>query len=247
MLPVIAEIWQWQVKLSSSSAPTFTQRFFYLKELWQKNPPATPFFNISLLRKTPIGRTVPHLIVKCGKNHVDTLTEKVSTYLDGTETSVFLGRLLVSKIVTNKVDAVFQAHSDFITSAWCLSLSPAIQTFWQSATWVYKEGNMMRTARMWAKTLIDNDGKQSEMWRERGQHNEDCKDVGRNIDRQRWQQSEMWLLVPANNLNIARRAIIDYKESTRSLCKRITLLKESLKLTLLRSMSRQQQQTTILT
>jgi hypothetical protein len=55
--------------------PTFTQRFFYLKELRRKLPPATPYFDISLFRKTPTGRTVPHLIVKCGENHVGALTE----------------------------------------------------------------------------------------------------------------------------------------------------------------------------
>ena len=52
--------------------PTITHHFFYLKELRRKLPPATPFFDIFLIRKTPTGKTVPHLIVKCGENHVGT-------------------------------------------------------------------------------------------------------------------------------------------------------------------------------
>jgi hypothetical protein len=90
--------------------PTYTQRFFYLKELRRKLPPATPFFDISLLRKTPTGRTVPHLIVKCGENHVGAITEILSTYLNGIETTVFLGRLMLSKMATDAVDAIFQTH-----------------------------------------------------------------------------------------------------------------------------------------
>jgi hypothetical protein len=107
--------------------PTFTQRFFYLKELKRKLPPATPYFDISLLQKTPTGKTVPHLIVKCGENHVGALTGILSTHLNGTDTSVFLGRLLISKMATEEVDEIFQTHADFVTSIRCLSLSPVIQ------------------------------------------------------------------------------------------------------------------------
>jgi len=176
--------------------PTFTQRFFYLKELRRKLPPATPFFDISLLRKTPTGRTVPHLIVKCGENHVGALTEILSTYLDGTETSVFLGRLLISKMETDEVDAVFQTHADFITSIRCLSLSPVIQNLDRVRTEYRNDGNILRTARMWAKTLTDEDGNSLKCDAENGGDNQRAQ-----------------LLVPANKLNIARQAIIAYKES----------------------------------
>ena len=58
---------------------TITPQFFYLKELQRKLSPTEPFFDISLNRKTPTGKTVPHLIDKCGENDVGALTEILST------------------------------------------------------------------------------------------------------------------------------------------------------------------------
>ncbi|KAI2499330.1 hypothetical protein MHU86_15174 [Fragilaria crotonensis] len=176
--------------------PTFTQRFFYLKELRRKLPPATPFFDIFLFRKTPTGRTVPHLIVKCGENHVGALTEILSTYLNGTETSVFLGRLLISKMSTDEVDAIFQTHSDFVTSLRCLSLSPVVQNIDRVRTEYRTEGNILRTARLWAKTLLDEEGNSLRCDAENGGDNQRAH-----------------LLVPVENLNRARQALAIYKES----------------------------------
>jgi hypothetical protein len=42
--------------------PTITHQFSYHKELHRKLSPAAPFFDISLNRITPTGKTVPHLI-----------------------------------------------------------------------------------------------------------------------------------------------------------------------------------------
>jgi hypothetical protein len=176
--------------------PTLTHRLFFLKELRQKLPPATPYFDISLLRKTPTGKTVPHLIVKCGENHVGALTEILSSHLNGQETSVFLGRLLISNMETTEVDAVFQTHANFVTSLRCLPLSPVVQNLDRVRTEHRKAGNIMRTARMWAKTLIDTDGQSLQ-----------C-DVENGGENQRAQ-----LLVPAKNLTSARQALLDYKES----------------------------------
>lgn len=54
----------------------------------------------------------------------------------------------------------------------------------------------MRTARMWAKTLTDEEGNSLKCDAENG------------ADNQRAQ-----LLVPADKLNLARRALLEYKES----------------------------------
>jgi hypothetical protein len=176
--------------------PTLTHRFFYLKELRRKLPPATPFFDISLMRKTPTGKTVPHLTVKCGENHVGALTEILSTYLNGKDTSVFLGRLLISKMDTTEVDAVFQTHADFVTTLRCLSLSPVVQNIDRVRTEYRKEGNILRTARLWAKTLIDENGNSLKCDAENGGDNQRAQ-----------------LLVPVSNLNMARQALLEYKES----------------------------------
>ena len=174
--------------------PIFTHRFYYLKELRRKLPPTTPFFDLALLRKTPTGRTVPHLIVKCGANHVGALTEILSAYLNGTETSVFLGRLMLSKMDTDEVDAIFQTHADFVESVRCLSLAPMVQNIDRVRTEYRKEGNILRTARIWAKTLVDADGNSLK-----------C-DVENGGDNQRAQ-----LLVPVHNLNKAQQALKEYK------------------------------------
>ncbi len=138
--------------------PTLTNRLFYLKELRRKLSQATPFFDISLIRKTPTGKAIPHLIVKCGENHVGALTEILSTYLNGKDTSVFLGRLPLSKMETDEVDAGFKTHADFVANLRSLSQSPVVQNLDKVRTEHRKEGNIMRTARMWAKTLTDADG-----------------------------------------------------------------------------------------
>ena len=78
--------------------PTFTHQFFFLKELCRKLTPAATFFDISLNRKTPTGKTVPHLIVKCGENSIRALTEILSSFLNGNDTTVFRGQLLLSKM-----------------------------------------------------------------------------------------------------------------------------------------------------
>ena len=129
-------------------------------------------------------------------SHVGAVTEILSTFLDGTETSVFLGRLLISKMATDEVDAVFQTHVDFITSIRCLSLSPVIHNLDRVRAEYRKEGNILRTAWMWAKTLIEKDGNNLKCDAENGGDNQRAR-----------------LLVPANKLYVARQAIIAYKES----------------------------------
>ncbi|KAI2511594.1 hypothetical protein MHU86_2848 [Fragilaria crotonensis] len=176
--------------------PTLTHRLFYLKELRRKLPPATPFFDLSLIRKTPTGKAVPHLVVKCGENHVGALTEILSAHLNGKDTSVFLGRLLLSKMETEEVDAVFQTHADFVANLRSLSLSPVVQNLDRVRTEHRKEGNILRTARMWAKTLTDADGNSLQCDAENGGDNQRAQ-----------------LLVPVDKVNMARAALIAYKES----------------------------------
>ena len=59
---------------------------------------------------------------------------------------------------TEEVDAVFQTHADFVTNIRSLLLSPAIQNLDRMRTEYKKEGNTMRTAQAWAKTLTDAEG-----------------------------------------------------------------------------------------
>ena len=138
--------------------PTFTHRFYFLKQLRQKLQASTPFFDIGLHRRTPTGQDIPHLVVKCGENHVGTLTEILSNKLDGSETSVFLGRLLLSKMSNSEVDSIFQTHADFVKNTRFLPLSPVVQNVDRIRTEHKTTGTVERSTRSWAVTLKDAKG-----------------------------------------------------------------------------------------
>jgi hypothetical protein len=136
------------------------------------------------------------LVVKCGENYAGALTEILSAHLNGTETSVFLGQLMKSKMATDDVDALFQTHVDFVASIRCLSLSPLVQNNDRVRTEYRKEGNHLSTARIWAKMLVDEGGNSLQC---------DVENGGTN---QRAQ-----LLVPFKNLNKSQTALKEYKEA----------------------------------
>jgi hypothetical protein len=97
---------------------------------------------------------------------------------------------------TDEVDAIFQTHADFVNSLRCLSLSPVVQNIDRVGTEYCTEGNILRTARLWAKTLLNNEGNSLRCDAENGGDNQ-----------------RTHLLVPAENLNRARQALAIYKES----------------------------------
>ena len=107
--------------------PKYTQRKYYLANLRRHLQATTPFFDIGYHRKTPTGQDIPHLSIKCGQKHVGSLTEILSAYLDGTNTATFLGRLLLSKMSTAEVDALFQTHADYMTNTRIITMAPIIQ------------------------------------------------------------------------------------------------------------------------
>lgn len=94
--------------------PKWTHRHYYLMHLCRKLQTFTPFFDLGYDRKTPTGQPIPHIVVRCGENHVSTLTDILSAHLNGSNTAVFLGRLLISSMSTEEVDSLFATHADFI-------------------------------------------------------------------------------------------------------------------------------------
>ena len=138
--------------------PKYTQRKYYLSHLRRHLPATTPYFDIGYHRMTPTGQNIPHLSIKCGENHVGPLTEILSAYLDGTNTAVFLGRLLLSKMSTAEVDALFQTHADYMTNTRTISMAPNIQ----NVDLIRKEYNdanhQERNTREWATSLTDKAG-----------------------------------------------------------------------------------------
>ena len=176
--------------------PKHTQRMYYLSHLRRQLPDTTPYFDIGYHRRTPTGQDIPHLSIKCGANHVGSLTEILSLYLDGTNTAVFLGRLLLSKMSTAEVDAIFQTHADYMANTRVISMAPTIQNL----DLIRKEHRgitvIERNTRTWATTLTDADGNSLR-----------C-DADNGGDSRRAQ-----LLVPSENLALAQQAFKEYKES----------------------------------
>ena len=71
--------------------PKWTHRHHYLTHLRHQLPSTTPFFDLGYHRKTPTDQAIPHIAVRCGENHVSSLTEILSAHLDGSKTAIFFG------------------------------------------------------------------------------------------------------------------------------------------------------------
>jgi hypothetical protein len=113
---------------TSSSSIQNTPNKNDISHLRRQLQATTPYFDKGYHRKTPTGQSIPYLSIKCGENHVGPLTEILSAYLDGTNTVVFLGRLLLSKMSTAEVDALFQTHADYMTNTRTISTAPTRNT-----------------------------------------------------------------------------------------------------------------------
>ena len=175
--------------------PKFAHRLYYLIHLRKQLPDETPFFDIGFHRKTPTGKDIPHLSIRCGENHAATLTEILSTYLDGSHHAVFLGRLLLSQMTTEEVDSIFQTHADFMQNTRSLSLSPIVQNVDRIRTEYQATGNIERSTREWAKALTDLKGNNLKC---------DVENGGSNLRAQ--------MLVPLEHYGLAKKALEEYKE-----------------------------------
>jgi hypothetical protein len=183
--------------------PKHTQRVYFLSHLRRHLPETTPFFDIGFHKKTPTGQDVPHLTIRCGENHVGPLTEILSAYLDGSSTTVFLGRLLLSKMSAAEVDAIFQTHADYLTNTRILSLAPTIQNLDIVRTESRETGNINRTTREWATSLKDDQGNNLQC---------DAENGGASRKAQ--------LLVPVEHLELAKQKFQAYRECVSTFNKR---------------------------
>ena len=175
--------------------PKFTQRNFYMSHLRRNIQENTPFFDIGYHQKTPTGQNIPHLTVRVGENHVGPLTEILSAYLDGSANTVFLGRLLLSKMSTAEVDAIFQTHADYMTKTRVHTMAPTIQNVDLIRKEYHEQGIIERSTREWAASLTDKMGNSLQCEADNGG------------DSRRAQ-----LLVPVENLVQAQHAFKEYKE-----------------------------------
>lgn len=135
--------------------PHLTQRNFYLMSLRRSLPPSTPFFDIISIRTTPQGKNIPHLIVRCGANHVDTLTEILSEYLDGSNnnTALFLANKVLKSMSQEEAHATYETHQKYVDSIQRLPLYPAVINIDRIRT-EHQAGQVIeRSTREWVSTL----------------------------------------------------------------------------------------------
>ena len=71
---------------------------------------------------------IPHLVVKCGENHLTGLSEILSSYLDGhvRNTALFVASQAVKSMTQEEIAKMFDAHTTFIDSIQRLSLYPKV-------------------------------------------------------------------------------------------------------------------------
>jgi hypothetical protein len=107
--------------------PTYTHRLYFLLALRRHLPPNTPFFDIGIHQKTHNGIDSPHLVIKCGENHQDSLTQILSDFLDGKQTTaLYIGTKYLRSITQEAAEELFDMHQKYVNSIVRLQLSPTL-------------------------------------------------------------------------------------------------------------------------
>jgi hypothetical protein len=132
--------------------PTYTQRYFYLLSLRKALPTTTPLFDLAIYRRTPHGESIPHLVVKCGENHITGLSEILSAHLDGhiRDTALFVASQAVTSMTQEEIEKMVTAHTTFIGSIQCLSLYPKVINIDRTRHELYSGKTTSRSTREWA-------------------------------------------------------------------------------------------------
>ena len=140
--------------------PIYTQRYFYLLSLRKALPANTPFFDLAIHRRTPHGETIPHIVVKCGENHITGLSEILSSYLDGQvkNTALFVASQAVKSMTQEEIGKMFHAHTTFIDSIQRLSLFPRVVNIDRERQEQHGPNILTRSTREWARWLKKENG-----------------------------------------------------------------------------------------
>jgi hypothetical protein len=141
--------------------PLYTQRYFYLLSLRKALPTNTPFFDLAVHRRTPHGATIPHLVVKCGENHLTGLSEILSAHLDGhrNNTALFVASPAVKSMTQEEITKMFTAHTQFVDSIQRLALYPRVINLDRLRHELSDGGTTrFRSTRDWARSLRTNTG-----------------------------------------------------------------------------------------
>jgi hypothetical protein len=140
--------------------PTHTQRYFYLLSLRKMLPQNTPFFDLAVHRRTPHGATTPHIVVKCGENHLTGLSEILSVHLDGqtNNTALFVANQAVKSMTHEETTKMFNAHTKFVDSIQRLALYPRVINLDRPRQELKDGIPKCRSTREWAHSLRSKTG-----------------------------------------------------------------------------------------
>ena len=135
-------------------APNLTHTVRYLQSLRNRLPENTPFFDIVLVRRTPLEQPINHLAVRCGENHVAPLSKAISALLTGTGGAIFLPRVVLGNLSKDQITKYFTAHDNYVKSLRSICLSPRITNLDTIREEFFDNGEVLkRTTREWATKI----------------------------------------------------------------------------------------------
>lgn len=139
--------------------PKMTHKTWYLEFLRQQVPKETPYFDLQLQHKTPVGQSISHIAVLCGVNQVAPVCQALLSVLNGDQTSIFLPRYAFASMTQEKIAATFEAHQQYVKSLIQLPLFPAVAHLDRIRTEHCSDGTIItRSTREWALQLKAKDG-----------------------------------------------------------------------------------------
>jgi phosphopantetheinyl transferase (holo-ACP synthase) len=182
--------------------PEYTHRMYFLLALRRKLPNNVPFFDIGVHKRTQNGIECPHLVVRCGENHQETLTEILSDYLDGKQTTaLYIGTKILASMTQEATEDLFDIHQKYVNSIQRLSLSPQIVNIdrIREEPITISGGKREQSTREWANGLQSEEGKSFQC---------DVENGGKD--------RKAYLLVPAQRLSKVQPMLQKYLTSLRN-------------------------------
>ena len=143
-------------------APNTTHRQRYFQYLRNNLPENTPYFDIALHKRTPTDEKFHHLVIRCGKNHVSSLSTALGRILTGKASAFFLSRLAFEKLTNDQIKKYFNMHQTYVRSLKLIQISPSVNELDTPRVEQMEDGTTLeRTTREWAMQLTLSDGQTS--------------------------------------------------------------------------------------
>ena len=183
--------------------PTFTHRLYFLRAIRRCLPPNTPFFDIGVHQRSANGIQSPHLVVRCGENHHETLTEILSDFFDGIQTTaLYIGTKVIASMTQEATEELFDMHQKYVNSIQRLPLSPHIvniDRIREEISGLQGEESVARSTRAWANSIKSEEGKSLQC---------DAENGGKD--------KKAYLLVPTQLLDQVQPILLKYMQRIRS-------------------------------